>query len=243
MRRGAPETFIVGDMPQGSYEISNEEAIRNAMRFVKEAGCDAIKLEGGIRVGSRIEAIINSGIPVIGQLGLTPQSTVAFGGYKVQGKTPESFTEIYEESLYLENLGISMILLEAMPKESAEQIAKATEVPIMGIGAGVGVDGQLIIMSDLLGLYPDFRPYFAKCYVPYIIDIYLQNNSDQIYTFNSIKKAGIERREDGFLKLAYLSIKLYCEEVKNKIFPGKEYTYSISSDDLNKLKQLEIWKS
>lgn len=171
-RKGAPNTFIVGDMPQGSYEVSDEEAVKNAMRFVKEAGCDAIKLEGGLRVASRIKAISQSGIVVVGHLGLTPQSVASFGGYRVQGKTIESFDETIEDSLAVQEAGAELLLLEAMPREAAEQVAKRLNIPVFGIGTGENVDGQLVIMHDLLGFYPTFRPWFAKCYVPEVIDDY-----------------------------------------------------------------------
>ena len=168
-RKGAPNTFIVGDMPQGSYEISNEEAIKNAMRFIKEAGCDTIKLEGGIRMADRIKAISDSGILVVAHLGLTPQSTISFGGYRVQGKTLESFNQTIEDSLVVQKAGACILLLEAMPHEAALQVVLTLNIPVLGIGAGL-LDGQLIIMHDLLGFYPNFRPWFAKCYVPQIIN-------------------------------------------------------------------------
>ena len=135
-RRGAPNTFIVGDMPQGSYEISKEKAVENAMRFVKEAGCDAIKLEGGRRVIDKVKAIVDAGILVVGHLGLTPQSTSSFGGYNVQGKTLKSFDETMEDALALQDAGVMALLLEAMPFEPAGQIAKQLDIPVLGIGAG-----------------------------------------------------------------------------------------------------------
>ena len=156
-RRGAPNTFIVGDMPQGSYEISKEKAVENAMRFVKEAGCDAIKLEGGRRVIDKVKAIVDAGILVVGHLGLTPQSTSSFGGYNVQGKTLKSFDETMEDALALQEAGVMALLLEAMPSEPAGQIAKQLDIPVLGIGAGNEVDGQLIIMHDMMGFYQSFR--------------------------------------------------------------------------------------
>lgn len=237
VRRGAPNTFIVGDMPQASYEISDEEAIRNAMRFVKEAGCDAIKLEGGMRVSSRIRAITNAGILVIGHLGLTPQSTASFGGYRVQGKTQESFEETINDSFSVEKAGACMLLLEAMPAESAHQISKQLTIPVFGIGAGDKVDGQLIIMHDLLGFYNLFRPWFAKCYVPDIIDEY--KNSIVV---DDIKKYGIDTRKDGISEIARLSIKKYVDDVKAKRFPSIEYIYPIKDEELKNIKQSTLWK-
>ena len=237
-RKGAPNTFIVGDMPQGSYEVSNEEAIKNAMRFVKEAGCDAIKLEGGLRMAARIKAIVNAGIVVVGHLGLTPQSTASFGGYRVQGKTIESFEETIKDAYVVEEAGADLLLLEAMPAESAEQVSKQVKIPVLGIGAGNLVDGQLIIMHDLLGFYPNFRPWFAKCYVPQAINKY----KDIIDKQNDLKKFGIDTKEDGLNSLVYLSIKEYVDEVKCKNFPTEDYMYSIKSEELGIIKNSTLWQ-
>lgn len=237
VRKGAPNTFIVGDMPQGSYEISNEDAIKNAMRFIKEAGCDAIKLEGGERIKSRIKAIVDAGILVIGHLGLTPQSTSSFGGYKVQGKTKKSFEDTVNDAKIIEEVGISMLLLEAMPAESAEQITKHLSIPVLGIGAGNLLDGQLIIIHDLLGFYPNFRPWFAKCYVPQIIEEYCKLMKIE----NDIKKFGIDSRMDGLNCISYLAIKEYCNEVKNNIFPSSDYIYPITATDLEEIKKSNLW--
>lgn len=237
-RKGAPNTFIVGDMPQGSYEISDEEAVKNAMRFIKEAGCDAIKLEGGLRVSSRIKAITNAGIVVIGHLGLTPQSTASFGGYRVQGKTIESFEEIMKDAFIVQEAGAELLLLEAMPSQSAEQVAKQLNIPVLGIGTGHLVDGQLIIMHDLLGFYPNFRPWFAKCYIPQVIDKY-KNTIDQQ---SNLKKFGIDTKEDGLNSLVYLAISEYINEVKLKQFPLEDYTYPIKSEELENIQKSSIWK-
>jgi len=237
-RKGAPNTFIVGDMPQGSYEISDEEAVKNAMRFVKEAGCDAIKLEGGLRVSSRIKAITNAGIVVIGHLGLTPQSTASFGGYRVQGKTIESFEETMKDAFIVQESGVELLLLEAMPAQSAEQVAKQLEIPVLGIGTGHLVYGQLIIMHDLLGFYPNFRPWFAKCYLPQVIDKY-KNIIDQQ---TDLKKFGIDTKEDGLNSLVYLAISEYINEVKLKQFPLEDYTYPIKPEELENIQKSPIWK-
>lgn len=237
-RRGAPNTFIVGDMPQGSYEISDEEAVKNAMRFIKEAGCDAIKLEGGLRVSSRIKAITNAGIVVIGHLGLTPQSTASFGGYRVQGKTIESFEETMKDAFIVQEAGAELLLLEAMPSQSAEQVAKQLNIPVLGIGTGHLVDGQLIIMHDLLGFYPNFRPWFAKCYIPQVIDKYKNIINQQ----SDLKKFGIDTKEDGLNSLVYLAISEYINEVKLKQFPLEDYTYPIKSEELENIQKSSIWK-
>ena len=236
-RKGAPNTFIVGDMPQGSYEVSDDEAVRNAMRFVKEAGCDAIKLEGAKRMLSRIKAISQSGIIVVAHLGLTPQSTSSFGGYRVQGKTIESFEETINDSKDVESAGASLLLLEAMPSESAQQVSKQLSIPVMGIGTGENVDGQLIIMHDLLGFYPDFRPWFAKCYIPQVIKQYQEEITKQ----PDLKKYGIETRADGLNYLVTLAIKEYVKEVKTRIFPNINYNYPIKEEELNQIKKSKLW--
>ena len=225
-------------MPQGSYEISEEEAVKNALRFVKEAGCDAIKLEGGERVSKKIQAIVNAGILVIGHLGLTPQSAVSFGGYKVQGKTLETFESTLIDAECIESAGCCMILLEAMPAKSAEQISKKLKIPIMGIGAGDLVDGQLIIAHDLLGLHPNFRPWFAKCYVPEIIN----NYKNIIDLQENIKKYGIDTRNDGLLNITILGIKKYIEEVKNRQYPSNDYIYPIKQEELSEIMTSQFWK-
>lgn len=239
-RRGAPNTFLIGDMPQGSYEPSGRDAILSALRFIKEAGCDAVKCEGGSRVISQVKAMVDAGILVMGHLGLTPQSTPSFGGYRVQGKTKKSFEEIFEDALALQTAGVFAILLEAMPAEPAGQIAKQLTIPIYGIGAGSSVDGQLVIMHDLLGFYQPFRPWFAKCYIPEVINDfagYLAQHED-------VRKMGKEERRDGLLVLVEMAVKRYTEEVISNKFPGSgtEYSYPIKEEELEELKTSKYWK-
>jgi len=236
-RRGAPNTFIVGDMPQGSYEVSDEEAVRNALRFVKEAASDAIKLEGGCRVASRVRAIVNAGIPVVGHLGLTPQSTTSFGGYRVQGKTVKSFEDTLADALALQEAGAFAILLEAMPAEPASQVAKQLHIPIYGIGAGGEVDGQLVIMHDLMGFYQSFRPWFAKCYIPEVLSRF----TEYLAGAGALRKLGRTERGDGLLVLAKMAIEKYVEDVRTKRFPGTTYSYSIKDDQLGDLKKSSKW--
>ncbi len=236
-RRGAPATFIVGDMPQGSFEVSDEDAVRNAVRFVKEAACDAVKLEGGRRVASRVRAIADAGILAIGHLGLTPQSATSFGGYRVQCKTLESFESTIEESLALEEAGAAGLLLEAMPSEPAGQIARSLRIPVLGIGAGNQVDGQLLIMHDVLGFYADFRPLFAKCYVPQVIDRF----RDHLARHADLRRLGREERADGLLTLAQLALEEYVGEVRSGLFPGEEYCYPIEPGDLEILERSKYW--
>lgn len=237
-RRGAPNTFIVGDMPQGSYEISKEKAVENAMRFVKEAGCDAIKLEGGRRVIDKVKAIVDAGILVVGHLGLTPQSTSSFGGYNVQGKSLKSFEETMDDALALQEAGVMALLLEAMPSAPAAQIAKQLDIPVLGIGAGNEVDGQLIIMHDMMGFYQSFRPWFAKCYVPQVINEFAAG----LKGVEDMKQYGREHRKDGLFAIAEMAIVKYVEEVKARQFPSEEYIYPIKEEQLAEIKQSKYWK-
>lgn len=241
VRRGAPETFIVGDHPQGSYEVSNEEAVKNALRFVKEAFCDAVKLEGGNeRICERVKSISDSGILCIGHLGLTPMSAASFGGYRVQCKTLESFDKTVRQALSLQEFGACMLLLEALPNICTKQISNLLKIPVLGIGAGIDCDGQLVIIHDILGFFQSFRPWFAKCYIPDVIkefDIYIDQNKE------NLKKFGRETRADGLLKLAELAIKKYIQEVKNKEFPSQEYIYQLKEEELNELRKSQYWNS
>ena len=160
--RGAKSAFMIGDMPYMSYQISNEQAIENAGRFIR-CGMDAVKLEGDMP--ERMKAITDAGILGVGHLGLTPQSLAKMGGYKVQGKTSKQGEVILEQALRLEDNGMDLLLLEAMPPEPAAIITERLSIPVYGIGAGDKVDGQLVILHDLLGLSFDFKCKFVKRYV------------------------------------------------------------------------------
>ena len=236
-RRGAPNTFLIGDMPQGAYEPSERDAVINALRFIKEAGCDAVKCEGGKRVSKQIRAMVEGGILVMGHLGLTPQSTSSFGGYQVQGKTIKSYEQTFQDALELQKAGVFAILLEAMPSQCAGQIAKQLDIPVYGIGAGDMVDGQLVIMHDLMGFYQPFRPWFAKCYVPEVAQEFV----DYIASLDDHRKVGRKHRSDGLLVLAEMSVLKYIEELKNKAFPGVDYSYPIKDEELERIKMSEFW--
>ncbi len=164
VRRGAPNTFIVGDMPFMSYQTSDTDAVINAGRFLKEADVDAIKLEGGTRVATRIKAIVEAGIVVIGHIGLTPQSSGALGGHKAQGRTAKDAALVVEDALAVQEAGAQMLLVEAVPPEVAEYIANTLTIPVFSIGAGKECDGQLLIVSDLIGQFQAFTPKFVKKY-------------------------------------------------------------------------------
>jgi len=162
--RAAPTAFLIGDMPFMSYQTSDEEAVANAGRFLKEAGVDAVKLEGGKRVVSRIRAILNAGIVVCGHIGLTPQSSGQLGGHKAQGRTIESARLLIEDALAIEEAGAQLLLLEAVPPQVAGFITKKLSIPVYSIGAGQYCDGQLLIVSDLIGQFQAFTPKFVKKY-------------------------------------------------------------------------------
>jgi 3-methyl-2-oxobutanoate hydroxymethyltransferase len=164
VRRAVKAPLLVGDMPFGSYEESNELAIRNAQRFVKEAGVDAVKLERGGPSVDRARAIIRSGIPVMGHVGLTPQTATALGGYKAQGRTAEAAAKVAEEALALQAIGCFAIVFEAIPAAVTEALMPRLEVPVIGIGAGPATDGQVLVFHDLLGIYEGHQPRFVRRY-------------------------------------------------------------------------------
>jgi 3-methyl-2-oxobutanoate hydroxymethyltransferase len=164
VRRGLATPLLVGDMPFGSYEVSNEQAIANAQRFVKEAGCDAVKLERGGTSVERARAIIAAGIPVMGHVGLTPQTATALGGYRSQGRTAERALEVMHDAVALQEAGCFSIVFEAIPSPLTEAIMPRMRVPVIGIGAGPAADGQVLVLHDLLGIYDGHAARFVKRY-------------------------------------------------------------------------------
>ncbi|MBA7612821.1 3-methyl-2-oxobutanoate hydroxymethyltransferase [subsurface metagenome] len=164
VRRGAPNTFIIGDMPFLSYQVSREGAIENAGRFFKEAEVDAIKLEGGRRVIKQIEGIIEGGMSVMGHIGLTPQSSGQLGGFKAQGRTADTAMEVIKDALAIEKAGAFALLVEAIPPEVGKVITDMLKIPVLGIGAGMYTEGQVLIIGDMLGYFEAFTPKFVKKY-------------------------------------------------------------------------------
>lgn len=162
--RGANRPLVVADMPFGSFQVSDEEAVTNAVRFVKEAGADAVKIEGAGTMLSRVRAIAGAGVPVMGHIGLTPQSATALGGFKAQGRTAEKAIRLYEDAVALEAAGCFSLVLEAVPAAVAARITERLSIPTIGIGAGAGTDGQVLVWHDLLGLYEGRSPRFVKRY-------------------------------------------------------------------------------
>lgn len=162
--RGAKNALVVVDMPFMSYEVTVEEAVRNAGRLMKEGRAGAVKLEGGVRVAEQIRAIVKAGIPVMGHIGLTPQSINVFGGFKVQGKSEEAARALLADAKAVEEAGAFAFVIEAVPAALAQMITDAVSIPTIGIGAGAGCDGQILVYQDMLGMFSDFTPKFVKRY-------------------------------------------------------------------------------
>lgn len=207
-RRGLHTPLLIGDLPFGSYEISDEQAIATAMRMVKEAGCDVVKLEGGGEGSvSRACAIVNAGIPVMGHVGLTPQTSTALGGWKAQGRTAAKAARIAAEALALQEAGCFALVFEAIPAAVTEELMRLIEIPVIGIGAGPATDGQVLVFHDLLGIRDGLGPRFVKRYA---------NLQDEM-------NAGVTA---------------YAEDVRARRYPGPEHTYSIDPAELTELRSL-----
>jgi len=164
VNRGARRPLVVADMPFGSFQVSDEQALENAIRFVKESSADAVKLEGAGPMLSRVRAVTGAGVPVMGHIGLTPQTATMLGGFKAQGRTAAKAARLYEDALALQEAGCFSIVLEAVPSPVAAAITEALEIPTIGIGAGAACDGQVLVWHDLLGLYEGHAPRFVKQY-------------------------------------------------------------------------------
>jgi 3-methyl-2-oxobutanoate hydroxymethyltransferase len=208
VRRGSPNAFLIGDMPYMSYQPSVETAIRSAGRFMAEASCDAIKLEGGSEMADRIAGIVSAGIPAMGHLGLTPQSVSALGGYRVQGRAAQQAKKIMDDSKALEEAGAFAILYEMIPSRLSQLITERMETCFnISLGSGPHAHGQLLIYHDMFGLYPKFKPRMAKVFAD----------------------AG---------KMITDGLKQYVEEVQEKEFPQPENWFSMSDEELDQLKKL-----
>jgi 3-methyl-2-oxobutanoate hydroxymethyltransferase len=186
VRRAAPHTFVIGDMPFLSYQISNEEAVRSAGAFVRDSGADAVKLEGGVRVADRIRAISEAGMVVFGHIGLTPQSSGQLGGFKAQGLTVDSAKAMIADAEAVQEAGAMFLLVEAVAPEVTGIIRERLSIPVYGIGAGPHTDGELIIVSDLLGIFEAFKPKFVKRYANLAGDI-----KQAFATYRDEVKAGV----------------------------------------------------
>ncbi len=182
VRRGASRPLLIADMPFMSFQVSKEDAVRNAGRFVKEGGMEAVKIEGGVEAAPTVQAIVNVGIPVLGHIGVTPQSATLQGGYRVQGKTADAGERLIRDAKALEDAGAFGIVLEMVTEEVAKAVTESISVPTIGIGSGRFCDGQVLVLHDVLGLYPRFTPRFAKRYAdltPTIREA-LQRYSDEV---------------------------------------------------------------
>jgi 3-methyl-2-oxobutanoate hydroxymethyltransferase len=197
VRRGAPTTFVIGDMPFLSYQVSVEDSVRNAGRFFKEANVDAIKLEGGLRVCPQVRAIADGGMLVMGHIGLTPQSSGQLGGFKAQGRTAETALDVLKDAHAVEEAGAFSLLVEAVPPEVCKIIRDELTIPVYSIGAGIHADGQLMISSDVLGVFQAFTPKFVKKYAniaeeitkafeAYIEDVRAQRFPEDQHTYKMI---------------------------------------------------------
>jgi 3-methyl-2-oxobutanoate hydroxymethyltransferase len=185
VRRGAPDTFIIGDMPFGAYHTGERDAVVNGIRLLKEAGCDAVKLEGGLAMCGVVRALVTAGVPVMGHIGLTPQTASQLGGYKVQGKGLDDAARLLEEAQGLEEAGAFGLLIECIPDTLAQVISESLTIPTIGIGAGGHCDGQVLVTHDLLGMFDKFTPKFVKKYADLSPVI-----KESIQQYNSEVKAG-----------------------------------------------------
>jgi 3-methyl-2-oxobutanoate hydroxymethyltransferase len=207
VRRGLSTPFMVADLPFGSYEVSDEQAVETAFRFVKEAGADAIKLEGGGPTSvARARAIVNAGIPVMGHVGLTPQTSTALGGYRAQGRTAEAATEVARQALALQEAGCFSVVFEAIPSAVAEAVMPRMDALVIGIGAGPATDGQVLVFHDLLGIREGRGARFVQRYADIL---------DEMVS----------------------GVAAYAEDVRTKRYPGPDHGYSIPDEELARFRQ------
>jgi 3-methyl-2-oxobutanoate hydroxymethyltransferase len=207
VKKGAKRALVVSDMPFMSYQVSVEQAVTNAGRLIQDGRASAVKLEGGARMADRVQSIVQAGIPVMGHIGLTPQSVHQFGGYKVQGRNYLDSRQIKQDASELQNAGIFALVLEGIPCELAEEITAELKIPTIGIGAGVKCDGQILVLHDLLGLNQDFAPKFVKQYaqladhlkkavVEYIKEVRTETFPNQEHSYHS-KQGNLKQVNDG----------------------------------------------
>ena len=208
VRRGLRTPLLIGDLPFGSYEVSDEQAISTAMRMVKEAGCEVVKLEGGGEASvRRVRAIVGAGIPVMGHVGLTPQTSTALGGWKAQGRTAQAAMRIAEEALALQQAGCFALVFEAIPSAVTEELMPSIEVPVIGIGAGPATDGQVLVFHDLLGIREGLGPRFVKRY------------------------ANLQQEMDA-------GVAAFAEDVRERRYPEPEHGYTMAPDEAARLTHL-----
>jgi len=216
VRRGARTPLVIGDLPFGSYQGSNEQAVNSAVRYLKEAGCDAVKMEMAGVSGAvadkgesvaRARAIVAAGIPVMGHVGLTPQSASALGGYRTQGRTMQQAVQVADDALAMQDAGCFAIVFEAVPAAVTEVIMERMRVPVIGIGAGAATDGQVLVFHDLLGLHEGHAPRFVK-------------------RFADVKREMVE------------GVRAYAEDVRDGRYPAAEHTYAVDPDELERFRDV-----
>jgi 3-methyl-2-oxobutanoate hydroxymethyltransferase len=216
VRRGLETPMMIGDLPFGSYQRSNEQAVDSAVRYMKEASCDAVKLEmAGVTSGpvdkreslDRVRAVVAAGIPVMGHVGLTPQSHSALSGYRAQGRTARQAVQVADDALALQEAGCFAIVFEAVPAAVTETIVKRLEVPVIGIGAGPAADGQVLVFHDLLGIYEGHRPRFVKQYA-------------------QLRRTMVE------------GIGAFAADVRERRYPADDHTYRIDADELDRFREI-----
>ncbi|HUN77308.1 MAG TPA: 3-methyl-2-oxobutanoate hydroxymethyltransferase [Solirubrobacteraceae bacterium] len=208
VRRGLRTPLLIGDLPFGSYEVSDEQAVATAVRMIQEAGCDAVKLEGGGPAPvSRAQAIVQAGIPVMGHVGLTPQSSTALGGWKAQGRSAQAAARIGEQAQALQEAGCFAVVFEAIPAAVTQELVEHVEIPVIGIGAGPATDGQVLVFHDLLGIREGLGPRFVKRY------------------------ANIQQEMNA-------GVAAYAQDVRERRYPGPEHTYKIDAAELAELQAL-----
>jgi 3-methyl-2-oxobutanoate hydroxymethyltransferase len=216
VRRGLETPLMIGDLPFGTYQRSNEQAVDSAVRYMKEASCDAVKLEmAGLTSGpvdkresvARVRAIVAAGIPVMGHVGLTPQSHSALGGYRTQGRTAQQAVQVADDALALQEAGCFAIVFEAVPAAVTETIVKGLDVPIIGIGAGPAADGQVLVFHDLLGIHEGRAPRFVK-------------------RFAEVRRAMVD------------GLSAYAAEVRERRYPAEEHSYRIDPDELERFREI-----
>ena len=257
--RAAKRPLIIGDMPFGTYEASDDDAVHNAVRFIKEGGADVVKLEGAGPTLSRVRAIVGAGVPVMGHVGLTPQSATMLGGFKAQGRTAEKAERLYEDALALEAAGCFAIVLEAVPSPVAARVTEALSVPTIGIGAGGDCDGQVLVWHDLLGLYEDALALESAGCFAIVLEAVPAAVAERITEALTVPTIGIgagaatdgqvlvyhdllglyEGRAPRFVKrYADLATEIrgalerYAADVRERRFPEEQHTYSIPDEEL-----------
>lgn len=207
VRRGLTKPLLVADLPFGSYETSDAQALATAQRFVKETGCDLVKIERGGTSVQRARALVEAGIPVVGHVGLTPQSATALGGYRSQGRTAEAALAVIDDAIALQDAGCSLLVVEAVPSEVAAALMPLIDIPVIGIGAGSAVDGQVLVFHDLLGIYGGPAAKFVKRYA-------------------DLRTAAID------------GVTAYADEVRERVYPAPEHTYSMPAEEAARLQEL-----